>query len=258
MATALASGMAKSFMSAEQIVASDPSEASRQAFTAASGCRAVASNNEAIADAEVVVLAVKPQYLDGAAAEISDNVFTDKLIVSVIAGVKLQRLHSMFGETTRIVRVMPNTPALIGAGVSAVAAGETIGDIDLRLVEQMMQTVGDVVFLPELQIDAVTGLSGSGPAYVYQFIEALSDGGVLAGLPRATATKLAAQTVLGAARMVIETGTHPGDLKDAVTSPGGTTIAGIHELEKGGLRGTVMNAVAAAARRSIELGSVEG
>ncbi|MFK7819835.1 MAG: pyrroline-5-carboxylate reductase [Planctomycetaceae bacterium] len=257
MATALATGMASSFVEADRIVASDPFEASRTAFAEASGCSAIESNDVAVANADVVVLAVKPQYLDEAAAQISDNIFSDKLVVSVIAGVKLKRLHQLFGEATRIVRVMPNTPALIGAGVSAIAGSSTVGDIDLRLVEQMMQTVGEVVFLPETQIDAVTGLSGSGPAYVYQFIEAMSDGGVLAGLPRQTATKLAAQTVLGAARMVMETGMHPGELKDAVASPAGTTIAGLHELEKGRLRGTVMNAVSAATERSIELGAMD-
>jgi len=153
-----------------------------------------------------------------------------------------------------VIRVMPNTPALVGAAASGFARSSTATNADAQLVQDMLNTVGLSIEVPEHLLDAVTGLSGSGPAYVFQIIEALSDGGVRVGLPRQAATQLAAQTLLGAAKMVLETGEHPGSLKDAVTSPGGTTIAGLHALERGGLRATLMDAVEAATERSIELG----
>ena len=252
MATAMAAGMAGAFTDAELITASDPSREARDSFSKSTGCSAIESNDVAITTADVVVLAVKPQYLQGVAEQIEGKLNNDQLIVSIVAGYGSGDLREMLGEVTRIVRVMPNTPALIGAGMSAVAS--EAGESDLAIVRRMMAAVGDVVTVPESQMDAVTGLSGSGPAYVYQFIEALSDGGVLAGLPRDVSTKLAARTVLGAARMVLETGSHPGELKDAVTSPGGTTISGLHALEAAGMRGAVMGAVLAATNRSIELG----
>jgi len=176
------------------------------------------------------------------------------LLVSIAAGVPLETFRQSLGSGRRLVRVMPNTPALVGSGASAFALGGTATEDDAKLVEEMLSTVGIAVQVPENLLDAVTGLSGSGPAYGYQIIEALSDGGVRAGLQRASATKLAAQTLLGAARMVLETGEHPGALKDAVTSPGGTTIAGLYALETGGLRGILMDAVATAAERSRKLG----
>ena len=163
-------------------------------------------------------------------------------------------MESALPARARVIRVMPNTPALIGASASAFACGKSATKPDAALVQRLLSAVGIAVEVKEPLLDAVTGLSGSGPAYVYQFIEALSDGGVASGLPRDLATKLAAQTVMGAAKMVLETGEHPGALKDAVASPGGTTIEGIHELEKGRLRGTVMNAVRAATEKSRKLG----
>lgn len=252
MATALAAGMCGSFTDAERIVASDPSPDARENFSNATGCTAMESNDTAITSADIIVLAVKPQYLKGVASGIADKLNNDQLIVSIVAGVTSETLHQWLGDGVRVVRVMPNTPALIGAGVSAVAEG--VSESDLELVTRMMEAVGGVVTVPESQMDAVTAVSGSGPAYVFQFIEALSDGGVLAGLPRAVATKLAAHTVLGAARMVLETESHSAELKDAVASPGGTTIHGLHALEVAGLRGAVMDAVMAAAARSVELG----
>lgn len=257
MATALAGGMVDSFTDADSITASDPSPQAREAFTTATGCAAVASNESAVKTADIVVIAVKPHYVAAAATQIPRTDENGPLLVSIAAGASLERLHELFGENARIIRVMPNAPALIGCGMSAIVAGSNSSAGDLKLVRAMMETVGHVVEVPESQIDAVTGLSGSGPAYVYQFIEALSDGGVRAGLPRSAATLLAAQTVVGAARMVLETGQHPADLKDAVASPGGTTIAGIHELERGGVRASVMNAVVAAADRSVQLGQSE-
>jgi pyrroline-5-carboxylate reductase len=165
----------------------------------------------------------------------------------------LKQLAEGIGAKSRMVRVMPNTPCLVGASASAYAAGEAATEDDLKLVDRLLNAVGRAYRLPEHLLDAVTGLSGSGPAYVYVMIEALSDGGVRVGLPRDVATALAAQTVLGAARMVLETQQHPSVLKDKVTSPGGTTIAGLHALERGGFRAALIDAVEAATQRAKEL-----
>jgi pyrroline-5-carboxylate reductase len=186
--------------------------------------------------------------------EISPVFARKHLLVSIAAGVATSRLEAALPGRSRVVRVMPNTPALVGAAAAGFSLGKSATRSDGQLVQRLFSAVGVAFQLKENLLDAVTGLSGSGPAYVYQFIEALSDGGVAAGLPRDVATQLAAQTVLGGARMVLETGTHPGTLKDMVTSPGGTTIEGLHELEKGKMRGTVMNAVRAAAAKSKKLG----
>jgi pyrroline-5-carboxylate reductase len=172
--------------------------------------------------------------------------------------VTLAKLESSLPAAAHAIRVMPNTPALIGAGASAFALGKNATANDGEIARSLLSSVGLALQVKENLLDAVTGLSGSGPAYVYQFIEALSDGGVAAGLPRDIATKLAAQTVLGAARMVLETGHHPGHLKDQVTSPGGTTIEGLHELEKGHFRATVISAVRIAADKSKKLGQLNG
>jgi pyrroline-5-carboxylate reductase len=166
----------------------------------------------------------------------------------------LAKLEAGLKEGARVIRVMPNTPALLGASASAFALGKSARPEDAALAQKLLESVGLAVQLKESLLDAVTGLSGSGPAYIYLIIEALSDGGVAAGLPRDVATKLAAQTVLGSAKMVLETGMHPGALKDMVTSPGGTTIEGLHELEKGKLRGTLISAVRAATEKSKKLG----
>ncbi len=255
MATALARGWVQSgWLAAENVRGTDVLPAAREQFTKATACRTVATVSEVLTDSEVVVLAVKPQHMGGVLAEMRALVAEKHLIVSIAAGVPLGALSETLGSDRRLVRVMPNTPALIGAGAAAFALGGQATPADAQLVEQMLSTVGLAVEVPESLLDAVTGLSGSGPAYVYQIIEALSDGGVRVGLPRDIATKLAAQTVLGAARMVLETGEHPGTLKDAVTSPGGTTIAGLHALEAGGVRGHLINAVVAATQRSRELG----
>jgi pyrroline-5-carboxylate reductase len=175
-------------------------------------------------------------------------------LISIAAGVTLARLEAALPAGARVIRVMPNTPALVGEAAAAFALGKSATAADGELAKKLLSAVGIAFLVKESLLDAVTGLSGSGPAYVYQFIEALSDGGVAAGLPRDISTKLAAQTVLGAAKMVLETGQHPGALKDQVTSPGGTTIEGLHELEKGKLRATVMSAVRAATEKSKKLG----
>jgi pyrroline-5-carboxylate reductase len=210
-------------------------------------------NREAAAWADVVVLAVKPQILDGLLTEIRSDL-ADRLVVSVVAGAPILRIAAACGAKTRVIRTMPNTPAVVHEGMTAMAIGPGIGQADVACVREMFESVGKVIPVEERLMDAVTGLSGSGPAYVFLAIEALTDGGVKMGLSREIAGLLAAQTVLGAARMVLETGQHPARLKDQVTSPGGTTIAGVHELEQGGLRATLINAVEAATKRSQELG----
>jgi pyrroline-5-carboxylate reductase len=204
--------------------------------------------------ANVLILATKPDQVAAALAEIK-AAFTGKhLLISIAAGVTLAKLEAALPVGARVIRVMPNTPALVGAGAAGFALGKSATPADAELAKKLLSAVGIAVQVKESLLDAVTGLSGSGPAYVYQFIEALSDGGVAAGLPRDIATQLAAQTVLGSAQMVLTTGQHPGALKDQVTSPGGTTIEGLHELEKGKLRGTVMSAVRAATEKSKKLG----
>lgn len=256
MATALAQGLiAAKFTSAKFVLAADPDAASRDKFAEATGAKVTSSNTELLRKSAIVVLAVKPQQLAGLIPEIeavrADKSAAQPLWISILAGKTLAQLTAICGE--RVIRVMPNTPCLVQQAASAYAGGSGVSAADLALVQRLLTTVGYAVCVPEKQLDAVTGLSGSGPAYVFQIIEALSDAGVRVGLPRATATQLAAQTLLGAAQMVLTTGEHPAALKDAVTSPGGTTIAGLHELERGGLRATLMNAVQAATRRSQEL-----
>ncbi len=257
MTTALAKGLvAAGFTSADAILASDPLAAGRDSFAKTSGCRSTASNLDVVRGADVLVLAVKPGHIAEVLAEISGDVQSRHLVISIAAGVPLRTMSAALGSQARLARVMPNTPCLVGAGASAYALGGGATAGDGTLVSRLLSTVGIAVELPEPMLDAVTGLSGSGPAYVYQVIEALSDGGVLMGLPRDVATRLASQTVLGAAQMVIQTGDAPAVLKDAVASPGGTTIAGLHALETGGLRAALMNAVQAATLRSRELGEL--
>lgn len=258
MARALARGLvAAGLARPEQIVACDPAAGAREAFCRdVAGARMLASGREVVAAAPVVFLAVKPQHVAEVMAELRGHVHAQNLMISVAAGVPLTRLCEGLG-TQRVVRVMPNTPALVGVGASAYALGPGASPDDAARVEQLLQAVGLAFQVDEPLLDAVTGLSGSGPAFIYLIIEALSDGGVQAGLPRALATALAAQTVRGAAAMVLVTGEHPGVLKDRVASPGGTTIAGLRELEERGVRGALMAAVVAAARRAAELGKLQ-
>ena len=255
MATALARGFVRAeLVFPREIMASDPHPAAREHFASAVGASVTASNSEVAHFASVLILATKPDQVASVLAEIHPHCTNHVLVISIAAGVTLAKLQSVLPAGARVIRVMPNTPALIGAGASAYAVGANATPADSELAGRLLSAVGLALPVKESLLDAVTGLSGSGPAYAYQFIEALSDGGVAAGLPREIATRLAAQTVLGAAKMVLETGLHPGLLKDQVTSPGGTTIEGLHELEKGRLRGTVMSAVRAAAERSKKLG----
>jgi pyrroline-5-carboxylate reductase len=204
---------------------------------------------------DAILLAVKPQIVESALAPLGRLLTPNHTLISIAAGVSLSQLEACFDAAVPCVRVMPNTPCLIGQAASAIALGQHAGDDARVLAHRVFDVVGLALDVPETQLDAVTGLSGSGPAYVYIFIEALSDAGVKMGLPRDTATRLAAQTVLGSAQMVLETDTHPGALKDMVTSPGGTTIAGVHALENRAFRATIIDAVEAATKRSKELGA---
>lgn len=215
--------------------------------------RIVADAAEAAQWGEVVILAIKPQQSEAVLDLIEPMVTPQKLVISIMAGVPSSKIESNLAPGCRVIRAMPNTPALIGAGATAVCSGRKTSTDDLDLARQIFALIGIAVAVEEKLMDAVTGLSGSGPAYVFTFIEALSDAGVKNGLPRDVATQLAAQTVLGAARMVVETGEHPALLKEKVTSPGGTTIAALHALENGCFRGVVMNAVEAACQKSRDL-----
>ncbi len=237
------------------MTASDPLPQARDPFSKDTGATALDENRSVVQRSNVIVLAVKPQNMSALLAEIRAAVTLQHLVISIAAGVTLRQLSDGLGADRRVVRVMPNTPCLVGASATGYAAGPTASAADVRLVDRLFGTVGKAFALPEKLLDAVTGLSGSGPAYVFVLIEALSDGGVRVGLPREVATQLAAQTVFGAAKMLLETGLHPGVLKDQVASPGGTTCAGLHALEKGGFRASLIDAVEAATTRSIELGN---
>lgn len=254
MAQALAQGFVDAqLVAADRLVACDPAAAACEQFTArCPGSRIFGDSAQVLGAADIVVLAVKPQVFGSVADGLRGSFRETQLAVSVMAGIPLQRLCEDLG-TRRVIRVMPNTPCLVCCGASAYALGPEVQPEDAGRIEQLMAAVGIVFPVEERLLDAVTGLSGSGPAFVYQVIEALSDGGVQAGLPRSTATSLAAQTVAGAARMVLETGEHPAVLKDRVASPGGTTIAGLQAMERHGVRAAMMAAVEAASKRSIQL-----
>jgi pyrroline-5-carboxylate reductase len=215
--------------------------------------RIVENSDEAATWGEVIILAIKPQQATSVLSTLEQALGSGKLIVSIMAGVRTSFIEEALENGTRVVRVMPNTPALVGTGATAICAGRNAGIKDLDCVEGIFARTGLVVRVDEKQMDAVTGLSGSGPAYVFTFIEALTDAGVKNGLTRDISARLALQTVLGAARMLAETGEHPAKLRDQVTSPGGTTIAALHVLENGRFRGVVMDAVDAACQRSKEL-----
>ncbi len=237
----------------DQLRAADPSADRRMLMEQTYGVRTMTDNRDLVRASDVILLAVKPQVMPAVLEEIRPEAKPSKLFISIAAGIPLRTIAKGLGSD-RVIRVMPNTPALVLEGASALAGatGATQADLDLAL--QIFSAVGRALVLEEQHLDAVTGLSGSGPAYIFLILEALADAGVKMGLPRHVAITLAAQTVLGSARMVLETGKHPGQLKDQVASPAGTTIAGLHRLEEGKLRATLMNAVEAATLRSRELG----
>ncbi len=258
MATALgAAWVSARLLDPQRSLSADPVAEARTRFQAETGIP-VASANAAVASAcDVLILAVKPQVLPAVMSELRPALKPTHLIISIAAGLTLKSLAAGLGEQARIVRVMPNTPCLVGASATGYAANSAASAEDVELVGKLFGAVGTAYRLPEHLLDAVTGLSGSGPAYVYVLIEALADGGVRCGLPREIAQKLAAQTVFGAAKMVLSSELHPAALKDAVASPGGTTIAGLHALERAGFRAAAMDAVEAATWRAQELGKAE-
>jgi len=218
------------------------------------GATIAKTNNDLIKNSDAILLCVKPQDI----ISLSDSFARErssKLFISIAAGIKIDELENSLKNDDRVIRVMPNTPAMIGQGASAQSKGKNATESDTKFVSKILNAVGISIEVTEKQLDAVTGLSGSGPAYIYTVIEALADGGVLVGLPKEKALTLAAKTVIGAAKMVTKLDEHPAKLRDQVTSPGGTTIAGLAALESGKLRSTLIEAVKAATKRSEELGS---
>jgi pyrroline-5-carboxylate reductase len=258
MAEALLRGLVAAGSSRGDLRASDPKPERRRTLEERYGIVTSADNATAAKNADLVVLAVKPAAATEAATSIAGAIDPSTLVVSVVAGVSTAKIEACLPAGSRVVRAMPNTPALVLAGATAIAAGSQADDHDLGRARTLFESVGRCVVVPEAQLDAVTGLSGSGPAYVMIAIEALADGGVEAGLSRDVALMLAAQTVYGAAKLQIESGEHPAVLKDRVTSPGGTTIAGLAALEAAGLRSAFIAAVAAASERSRTLGRDRG
>jgi pyrroline-5-carboxylate reductase len=236
------------------ICVAEPVASRRRALRRRFGVGVTTDNRAVVADSAVVVLAVKPQTMDAVLAGIRPAVTRETLFVSIAAGVPLRRLERGLGSGARVVRVMPNTPALLGQGMSAVVGGRDASARDVARVREMFGAVGDAVTIErEGLLDAVTGLSGSGPAFVYAFAEALIDGGTASGLPRRLAVRLALRTVAGAGAMLLETGKSPADLRAMVTSPGGTTLAGLRYLEERDFMGSVTGAVRAATARAREL-----
>jgi pyrroline-5-carboxylate reductase len=256
MAAALVKGLLHAkVVPPEDVLVSDVKEERLTYLRETHGVRTTQDNHELVKACDVIVLAVKPQVIDKVLDAIGGDVDPKRhLVISVAAGVPVVAMEARFRDGTHVIRSMPNTPATVDAGATAIAPGTHATEADLDVARALFSAVGRVVTLEESLLDAVTGLSGSGPAYVMLMIEALADGGVKVGLHRDTALLLAAQTVFGSAKLLLDTGEHPGRLKDMVTSPGGTAIAGLHTLESGGLRRTLIDAVEAATTRAAQLG----
>jgi pyrroline-5-carboxylate reductase len=255
MAEALIRGLVRGgHVPAARITASGPRRERLDELAGSYGIAITLDNRALARNNGLVVLSVKPQIFDKVLREVGDQLQPGTLVVSIAAGVNTEAIERLVPEAVRVVRAMPNTPALVGAGATAIAPGKHASAADLATAKAMFDAVGISVVLDESHLDAVTGLSGSGPAYIFLILEALSDAGVKVGLSRRNAQLLAAQTVMGSAKMLLETDEHVGRLKDMVTSPGGTAITGLHTLEQGGLRTTLINAVEAATKRAKDLG----
>ncbi|MEM0448828.1 MAG: pyrroline-5-carboxylate reductase [Methanomassiliicoccales archaeon] len=255
MAEALMKGIISAGVSSkEEILAGEVIKERREYIARSLGVRVTDDNVEVARFTQVLILAVKPQQMPTVLEELKPYLTPEHLVISIAAGIRLGYIESRLNAGVRVVRVMPNQPCMVGASASAFSQGKHSKAEDREIVLRILQSVGIAFSVEEKLLDAVTGLSGSGPAFIYLVIEAMADGGVLAGLPRDVAVKLAAQTVLGAAKTILETNIHPGAAKDMVASPAGTTIEGLRVLEEAGVRGAFIDAVEAAARRSLELG----
>ncbi len=254
MARAIIGGMLeKEIVSAGDILGSAKTQKTLEAVGSEYGIRTMDSNVAVASQAEVLILAVKPQFLGEVIAEIRDAVREDTLVISIAAGKTLAWLEQTFGKQMKLVRCMPNTPALVGAGCTGICANEAVSDEERQYSLRLMESFGKADFIEERLIDAVGAVGGSSPAYVFMFIEAMADAGVAAGMPRAKAYEFAAQAVYGSAKLLLETGRHPGELKDMVCSPAGTTIEGVRILEERGFRGAVMDALLAAVEKTKKL-----
>ena len=255
MAEAMIRGLVRGgHVPAAKIAASGPRRERLDELAREYGIEVTTDNRDIVRRCGLVVLAVKPQIVDKVLREVGDQLREGTLLVSICAGIDTGTIEEGIAAGVRVVRAMPNTPALVGAGATAIAPGKLASETDLATARALFDAVGITVVLDESLLDAVTGLSGSGPAYIFLILEALADAGVKVGLSRRNAQRLAAQTVMGSAKLLLETDEHPGKLKDMVTSPGGTAIAGLHTLEEGGLRTTLINAVETATKRARELG----
>ena len=254
MGSAMIGGILSSgLLPASQLIASARTEATLKKLQDAYHIETTCSNTEVAKKADILFLAVKPYLYETVIKEIRDEVSNDDIIVSIAAGQSIERIEGAFGKSVKLIRTMPNTPAMVLEAMSAISPNENVLPGELSMILDIFESFGKAEVIPESLMDAVTGVSGSSPAYVYLFIEAMADAAVADGMPRPQAYKFAAQSVLGAAKMVLETGKHPGELKDAVCSPGGTTIAAVAKLEEGGLRSIVIQAQNACTAKSKEM-----
>lgn len=255
MAQAMITGiLTQKVVSPQELIVSNPREEKTAKLKDEFGIITTTDNREVAKQSDILVLSVKPQVYPVVIKEIRDEVSSEQIIVTIAAGVSMEAAERQFGKEVKIVRVMPNTPALVGEGMSGLCCNEYVTEEEFDLVHKIFESFGKAEKITENLMDAVVGVSGSGPAYVYMFIEAMADAAVAQGLPRKQAYTFAAQTLLGSAKMVLETGQHPGELKDAVCSPAGTTIEAVNVLEKKGMRSAVIEAVTAAAKKNHQLG----
>lgn len=258
MAQAMITGiLTQEVVSPNDLIVSNPHEEKIATLKQQFGITTTTDNKQVARESDVLVLSVKPQVYPTVIKEIREEVSTEQIIVTIAAGVSMATTERQFGKETKIVRVMPNTPALVGEGMSGLCCNEYVTEEEFDQVHHIFESFGKAEKITENLMDAVVGVSGSGPAYVYMFIEAMADAGVAQGLPRKQAYTFAAQTLLGSAKMVLETGKHPGELKDAVCSPAGTTIEAVNVLEKKGMRSAVIEAVTAAAKKNHALGKTK-